>query len=112
MRAPEPYFKARLRELREAGIAKPRVRAYTPPAPSYVCLVQRLARRFQRELAIHRIMDVYWVAAEECITIRRVAAVQSRELPVGAIFMGRYRYPHATLRFVEDLTALITKGIA
>ncbi len=106
----EPYFKARLRELQAAGLAKPRERHYVPPVPSYVHLVQRLARRFQRELSKWRVMDVYWVPGEETVSVRRLDAVQPRELPVGAVFMGRYRYPHATLRFVEDLTALVTKG--
>lgn len=110
MRTHEPYFKARLRELQAAGLAKPRQRAYQPPVPSYVHLVQRLAKRFQRELAHWRVMDVYWVPNEETISIRRLDAVHPRELPVGAVFMGRYRYPHATLRFVEDLTTLVTKG--
>lgn len=112
MRTHEPYYLTRLRELREAGLAKPRERIYVPPVPSYAHLVQRLARRFQRELAHWRVMDVYWVPSEETISIRRLNAVQPRELPKGAIFMGRYRYPHATLRLVDDLTTLITKGEA
>lgn len=112
MLAREPYFKARLRELRESGLARPRERIYRPPPPTYVYLVQRAARRFQRELPIQRVMDVYWVATEERITIRRVGTIQPREVPVGSVFMGRYRYPHPPARFVEDLTALITKGEA
>ena len=112
MRTHEPYFKARLRELRDLGLAKPRERIYVPPAPSYVHLVQRIAQRFQRELARHHVMDVFWVAAEERVTIRRVELVHSRTLPVGAVYMGRYRYPHATPRFVDDLIIIIAKGTA
>ncbi len=111
IRAAEPYYKRRLRELRECGLAMPRPKPVLPRAACFAKLVAQCCDRFGSRLREARDAFVFWVPSEERIVVRKVQrGGYSADPPLDAVLVGRYRYPRDRERFVEDLVLAIQRG--
>lgn len=113
MRAPEPYFKARLRELREAGLALPPQRRQTARAACFEKLIRQCCDRVVSRVCEARDAFIYWTPSEELIAARKVQrGGYSNDPPEGGILVGRYRHPVQRAQFIDDLLLAIQKGKA
>ena len=113
MLAREPYFKARLRELRESGLAMPRPRPPTVRAACFEKLVEQCCDRVVSRVCEARDAFIYWTPSHERIVARKVQrGGYSNDPPEDAILVGRYRHPVQRAQFVNDLILAIQKGKA
>lgn len=101
MIAPGSYAAARLDELYDLGLARPRIppKRITPRSAR----LRKMAGVFHVNLRRMGTASVYWIADEKRCTYRRKGAAFKMALPPTARLVGTYSGTNGVQRFLDDL---------
>ncbi len=101
--APMPYYRRRLAELVEAGLARRR------EAPKRLCRRESWRRKAARifGLAMRKMgtAGAYWLPGERRVAYRKTGAAFRVALPADAQLIGTYTGAACAERFLDDLVA-------
>jgi hypothetical protein len=101
MIAPGTYAAARLEELFDLGLARPRVPPKRITARS--ARLRKMAGVFHVNVRRMGTASVYWIADEQRCTYRRKGAACKLALPPTARLIGTYSGTCGAQRFLDDL---------